>query len=155
MSTLAQVMACCQPGPSHYLNQWWLIVKGFLWTHLRTIPQEVFMNLILNMHVEITLLKLLPHPSRASELNSCIFSAFVIDMLHVVFTLLCHLGHVINGINQCKIFWSESYYNTESTVFNWVCLLIEDKWHILRQQTKPSLHLVSAKPLSVSMLWNC
>ena len=28
-STLAQVMACCQAAPSHYVKQCWLIVKGF------------------------------------------------------------------------------------------------------------------------------
>ena len=26
-STLAQVMACCLAAPSHYLNQWWLIIS--------------------------------------------------------------------------------------------------------------------------------
>ena len=26
-STLAQVMACCLTAPSHYLNQWWLIIN--------------------------------------------------------------------------------------------------------------------------------
>ena len=26
-STLAQVMACCLTTPSHYLNQWWLIIS--------------------------------------------------------------------------------------------------------------------------------
>ena len=30
-STLAQVMACCLTAPSHYLNQCWLITKGFMW----------------------------------------------------------------------------------------------------------------------------
>ena len=30
-STLAQIMACCQMAPSHYLNQCWLIIKGVLW----------------------------------------------------------------------------------------------------------------------------
>ena len=30
-STLAQVMACCLTAPSHYLNQWWLIISKVLW----------------------------------------------------------------------------------------------------------------------------
>ena len=30
-STLVQVMACCLKAPSHYLNQCWLIINGFLW----------------------------------------------------------------------------------------------------------------------------
>ena len=30
-STLAQVIACCLPTPSHYLNQCWLIISGVLW----------------------------------------------------------------------------------------------------------------------------
>ena len=30
-STLAQVMACCLTAPSHYLNQYWLIISEVLW----------------------------------------------------------------------------------------------------------------------------
>ena len=30
-STLAQVMACCLTAPSHYLNQWWLIISEVQW----------------------------------------------------------------------------------------------------------------------------
>ena len=30
-TTLAQVMACCLTAPSHYLNQFWLIIRGVLW----------------------------------------------------------------------------------------------------------------------------
>ena len=30
-STLAQVMACCLPAPSHYLSQSWLIMNLMLW----------------------------------------------------------------------------------------------------------------------------
>ena len=29
--TLAHVMACCLTAPSHYLNQCWFIIRGFLW----------------------------------------------------------------------------------------------------------------------------
>ena len=31
-STLAQVMACCLMAPSHYLNQYWLIISKALWS---------------------------------------------------------------------------------------------------------------------------
>ena len=30
-STLAQVMVCCLMAPSHYLNQWWLLIIVALW----------------------------------------------------------------------------------------------------------------------------
>ena len=30
-STLAQGMACCLTAPSHYLNQYWIFIKGVLW----------------------------------------------------------------------------------------------------------------------------
>ena len=30
-SRLVQLMACCLTAPSHYLNPWWLIIKGVLW----------------------------------------------------------------------------------------------------------------------------
>ena len=30
-STLAQVMACCLTAPSHYLNQYWLIISKVQW----------------------------------------------------------------------------------------------------------------------------
>ena len=30
-STLARVMACCLTAPSHYLNQFWLIISKVLW----------------------------------------------------------------------------------------------------------------------------
>ena len=30
-STLVQLMACCLTAPSHYLNQWWLIISKVQW----------------------------------------------------------------------------------------------------------------------------
>ena len=30
-SILAQVMACCLMAPSHYLNQWWLVISKVQW----------------------------------------------------------------------------------------------------------------------------
>ena len=68
-STLAQVMACCLREPNHYLNQCWLIVKYVRWhsaesNFVRSVPE-----LILDMCLEITLLKLLPHLPGANELT--------------------------------------------------------------------------------------
>ena len=40
-STLFQVMACYLEAPSHYLNQYWLIIGEYLWHHLMTISQEM------------------------------------------------------------------------------------------------------------------
>ena len=70
-STLAQIMAWCLMAPNHYLNQCWLLVKGVLYSlafiHLGAISQDLqLMNLMRNMHSEITLSKLLPG---ASELK--------------------------------------------------------------------------------------
>ena len=31
VSTLAQVMACCLMAPSHYLNQFWVMISAVLW----------------------------------------------------------------------------------------------------------------------------
>ena len=36
-SAFAQVMACCLTAPSHYLNQWWLIIKYVLWRQTESI----------------------------------------------------------------------------------------------------------------------
>ena len=44
-------------------------IECVLWHHLRAILQAVLMILILNMCSEITLLKLLPHLTGASELS--------------------------------------------------------------------------------------
>ena len=35
-STLAQVMACCLAATSHYLNQYWLIIRQVLWLLLES-----------------------------------------------------------------------------------------------------------------------
>ena len=48
-STLAQVMACCLPAPSHYLNQSWLIINGVLVVHLAasaTVKQYLYVTLV-------------------------------------------------------------------------------------------------------------
>ena len=48
-STLTPVMAWCLMAPSHYLNQCWLIIKS---VHVRTVSQEVLLNLICDMGSE-------------------------------------------------------------------------------------------------------
>ena len=67
-STLAQVMAWCLIAPSHYLNQWWLIIQAFGGIHLLAVSKGGLMNMICNICVNITLSKLLPHPPGANEL---------------------------------------------------------------------------------------
>ena len=70
-STFVQVMACCLMAPSHYLNQCWLIISEILWHAFQTaISQQMLMNLVCNMSLEITLLKLLKHLPEANELCS-------------------------------------------------------------------------------------
>ena len=53
---LPQVLACCLTAPSHYLNQYWLVIKGVLW-YLTAILQ-VLMNLICNMCMKMSSTKL-------------------------------------------------------------------------------------------------
>ena len=48
-SILAQVMDCCLTAPSHYLNQFWLIINVFCGIHLRAILPEALMNFICDM----------------------------------------------------------------------------------------------------------
>ena len=69
VSTLVHVMACCLMAPSHYLNQYWLVIKVFCGIHLRAISQEVLIDFIHIMCLEITLKKLLPYPPGANELT--------------------------------------------------------------------------------------
>ena len=44
-STLAQVMACCLPAPSHYLNQCWLIMNLMLWHPPGNNYIEIYQNI--------------------------------------------------------------------------------------------------------------
>ena len=65
-STLAQIMACCLTSPSHYLNQCWLFVKGFVWHSAES-------NFIQHAHA---LNSLRPRQNRrynADEIFKCIF----------------------------------------------------------------------------------
>ena len=48
-SKLIQVPAWCMTAPSHYLNQYWLIIKVFCGIPQRAISEEVLVNLIRNM----------------------------------------------------------------------------------------------------------
>ena len=67
VSTLAQVMACCQTAPSHYLNQCWLIISEVLWHS----PKGKFTGkiLILDISLIITNLRLQLHLPGANEFN--------------------------------------------------------------------------------------
>ena len=48
-STLTQVMACCLMATSHYLNQWWLIIKEVQWQSLEiTQPSIIKIGLKIN-----------------------------------------------------------------------------------------------------------
>ena len=46
-SVLPQVMAWCRQAPSHYLNQYWLIIYGFCGIHKGTSSQEIHVLMIL------------------------------------------------------------------------------------------------------------
>ena len=56
-------MACCLMGPSHYLNQCWLIMSGVLWNSPESnfIKKKMLMNLFCGKCLAITLVRLLPH----------------------------------------------------------------------------------------------
>ena len=75
-SILDQVMACCLRVPSHYINQYSLLIDEILWHWLRTISQQVPKLLFCMMSLEIILLKLLPYFPRANELNKPIMGMF-------------------------------------------------------------------------------
>ena len=71
-STLAQIMACCLTSPSHYLNQRWLFVKGFVWHSAESnFIRHVLMHLIRKMYSAIAFLKSLPYHPGDNGLTSC------------------------------------------------------------------------------------
>ena len=74
-SASAQVMAGCLVVPSHYLNQFWLIIKGVLFCgiHIRANLREMFMSITRNACLEITHLKLVSHRSGSIELSFLFF----------------------------------------------------------------------------------
>ena len=62
-STLAQVMACCLTAPSHYLNQFWLILSKVQWhssdgNFTRDTPGEIHQPSITKCSLKITLSKI-------------------------------------------------------------------------------------------------
>ena len=66
-------MAYCLKVPSHYLNQYWLIIKGVCGIHLSTISQEMLKILILEYSLKITQSKLQPHLPGANELMAVLW----------------------------------------------------------------------------------
>ena len=63
-SALAQVMVWCLLALSHYLNQYWLIIRGDLW-HMKT----NFIGSAQDINSSIEFKKLLPHLPGANKLN--------------------------------------------------------------------------------------
>ena len=53
-STLAQVMACCLTAPSHYLNQFWLIISKVCGIHRKALSWEDLKIPISNTRLKIT-----------------------------------------------------------------------------------------------------
>ena len=82
-STLVLVMAWCLMAPSHYLKQWWLIIKGAC--GIQRLFSQVLINFIHNMRSEITTWKLLPHFPGANviELTQCIGNYGMDNSLHI------------------------------------------------------------------------
>ena len=82
-STLVQVMACCLTAPSHYMNQWWLIINNVLGHSPEGISQEMLQISIIDVTLKMTSLKLQHFPG-AIELTwptACWlgFTSFTID----------------------------------------------------------------------------
>ena len=67
-STLAQVMACCLTTPSHYLNQYWLVISKVQW-HSSAILQEIPQPSVIEISLKITYLKFCSNLPGANELN--------------------------------------------------------------------------------------
>ena len=63
-STLAQGMACFRSAPSHYLNQYWLTIKGVLWYSHRNYTRCA------NEHVTCSDTKMLLKLPEVNDLNS-------------------------------------------------------------------------------------
>ena len=93
-STLAQVMACCLTAsmaccltaPSHYLNQFWLIISKVLWHS----PEENFIGHSKEIYPDMTLnmtnSRLQPHFPGANELEKKIeFNIMVVYTSHFQF----------------------------------------------------------------------
>ena len=64
-STLAQVMACCLTAPSHYLNQYWVVIKGVPWNSSECNFSRSDHELIHNTCLDITLFEITAVAPRA------------------------------------------------------------------------------------------
>ena len=71
-STLAQVIACCLTGPSHYLNQCWPMISEVLW-------HSPYSNFTENTHKETSLIS---HASLESSNKESIkkLKIFIVEM---------------------------------------------------------------------------
>ena len=68
-SPSAQIMACCLMAPSHYLNQFWLIISKVEWHHLRASSQEIRQPSITEIICKIKYLKFNSNFPGANELR--------------------------------------------------------------------------------------
>ena len=69
-STFDQVMACCLTAPSHYPNQYWLVISGVSRLSPRASSQEILLKPILDMSLKIANLELEQHLSDTNEFIS-------------------------------------------------------------------------------------
>ena len=97
-STLAQAQ-------SHYLNHYWLFIKGVLWhSSASNFTQKVLMNFIHTTCSKITLLKLLPHLLGTNQLNSVTWTPYLVTwQLQVFWGCPCH------------VVWYKKFPNKHST----------------------------------------
>ena len=72
-STQAQSMACCLTAPSHYLNQYWLIINGICGIHLLPTSQEIHVISICKIGLKITSIKLLLCLPEVDELKRMVW----------------------------------------------------------------------------------
>ena len=118
VSILAQVMAHCLTSPSHYLNQYWLIIKGG--NHMRAISQRVPELILCTMIMEMKLLKLLPYLPGANELPVlciCICQGIYlnIDMVQVAEIYFCRRKVLV------KLTWKELDGHNMNLPTFWEC----------------------------------
>ena len=62
-------MACCLTAPSHYLNQYWLLISDVLWNSPTSNSTASAQLLYYMMILKIMILKLLPHIPGSNELK--------------------------------------------------------------------------------------
>ena len=111
-STVAQVMACCLTAPSHYLNQCWLIIKGFCGIFLRTFSQETPPPSIIKIRLNITYIKLDLNVPGANEFKK--FSSTRVNVWSgstVAQVMACCLTAPSHYLNQCWLIISEVWWH--------------------------------------------